>query len=270
MVRGTGSSKSICALHQMLVCKSVDNSIDARCGILVDVDVHRSGYTLTRKSGRPGGGEDTHLRQVILTFFKELQSSHTLWWHTTFSNNLSSHYLCFSFRPMVVNFSSDAYVLAFGAVIAGLYLFRDQIIAQQPRSFEFASTPAAKAAETGDGRDFVAKMKAGVSLFFFFPSRSISFGKDDARSLSEKTPGHFLRLSNGNCRGIRDSSSQGGQVQVRSRFPRLRPRGIRFREPRSGTDRLRRLFRHGYLRRRRTDRQRCPAHVKYVRRIVHV
>lgn len=60
--------------------------------------------------------------------------------------------------------SSDVVVLGLGIVLAALYLFRGSIF---PSSEGKKLPPVASktaAAESGDPRDFVAKMKAGVSI----------------------------------------------------------------------------------------------------------
>ena len=58
--------------------------------------------------------------------------------------------------------SSDVVVLAVGIIIAAVYLFRDQIFSSsKPKSVPL---PAQKAAAGGGNpRDFIAKMKEGVS-----------------------------------------------------------------------------------------------------------
>lgn len=58
--------------------------------------------------------------------------------------------------------SSDVVVLAVGIVLAAVYLFKDQIFAaSKPKS---VPVPAAKAAAGGGNpRDFIAKLKEGVS-----------------------------------------------------------------------------------------------------------
>ena len=57
--------------------------------------------------------------------------------------------------------SSDVIVLALGVILAALYLFRDQLFAaSKPKTAPVASKSNAGG---GDPRDFVAKMKEGVS-----------------------------------------------------------------------------------------------------------
>jgi NADPH-ferrihemoprotein reductase len=58
--------------------------------------------------------------------------------------------------------SSDVFVLALGVVLAALYLFRDQLFAASKS--KPIPIPASKTANgSGNPRDFIAKMKAGVS-----------------------------------------------------------------------------------------------------------
>ena len=64
---------------------------------------------------------------------------------------------------MAATSSSDVVILALGVVLAAVYLFRDQLFAAStPKS---APVTASKAASGGGNpRDFIAKMKEGVSL----------------------------------------------------------------------------------------------------------
>lgn len=63
---------------------------------------------------------------------------------------------------MAVSSSSDVIVLAVGIVLAAVYLFRDQLFASsKPKSVPIPSTKAAVGG--GNPRDFIAKMKEGVS-----------------------------------------------------------------------------------------------------------
>ena len=59
--------------------------------------------------------------------------------------------------------NSDIIVLAVGLVLAAVYLFRDQLFASKPKSTPVA-LPKASNVGGGDPRDFVEKMKAGVSV----------------------------------------------------------------------------------------------------------
>ena len=62
----------------------------------------------------------------------------------------------------VVASSSDVFILVLGVVLAAAYLFKDQIFAASKSSS--APVPAAKQANGGGNpRDFIAKMKEGVS-----------------------------------------------------------------------------------------------------------
>ncbi len=59
--------------------------------------------------------------------------------------------------------SSDVLVLTLGVILAALYLFRDQLFAAStPKSVPLSSSKAN--AGGGNPRDFIAKMKEGVSV----------------------------------------------------------------------------------------------------------
>jgi NADPH-ferrihemoprotein reductase len=62
---------------------------------------------------------------------------------------------------MAVPSSSDVFILALGVVLAAIYLFRDQLFAPSKPKTVSLSTKLSE----GDGnpRDFIAKMKNGVS-----------------------------------------------------------------------------------------------------------
>lgn len=63
---------------------------------------------------------------------------------------------------MAVASSSDVLVLALGVVLAAVYLFRDQLFAaSKPKSVPVAASKTSNG--SGNPRDFVAKMKEGVS-----------------------------------------------------------------------------------------------------------
>jgi NADPH-ferrihemoprotein reductase len=90
---------------------------------------------------------------------------------------------------MSVSSSSDVVILALGVVLAAVYLFRDQIFV--PSKSNAIPSAATKVLDSGDTRDFVAKMKAGVSflaVYFVFVFSFFSI---------EKTTGHVLWFSNG-------------------------------------------------------------------------
>jgi len=59
--------------------------------------------------------------------------------------------------------SSDVIILALGVALAALYLFRDQIFASKPKAVPTTSSKLSSG-DDGNPRDFVAKMKAGVSV----------------------------------------------------------------------------------------------------------
>lgn len=73
----------------------------------------------------------------------------------------NSFYLPPANRLMSVSSSSDVVILALGVVLAAVYLFRDQIFV--PTKSNAIPSAATKVLDSGDTRDFVAKMKAGVS-----------------------------------------------------------------------------------------------------------
>jgi NADPH-ferrihemoprotein reductase len=62
---------------------------------------------------------------------------------------------------MAVSSSSDVFILVLGVVLAALYLFRDQLfVASKPKAVSLTS----KLADGDENpRDFIAKMKSGVS-----------------------------------------------------------------------------------------------------------
>ena len=65
---------------------------------------------------------------------------------------------------MAIPISSDSLVLVLGAVLAALYLYRDQLFNSTAKP-KTNSLPTKAASGHGDPRDFVAKMKAGVGPF---------------------------------------------------------------------------------------------------------
>lgn len=68
-------------------------------------------------------------------------------------------------RIMAVSSSSDVFILALGVVLAAVYLFRDQIFAaSKPKPVTLPSKLAGSNSDDNP-RDFIAKMKAGVSNF---------------------------------------------------------------------------------------------------------
>lgn len=115
---------------------------------------------------------------------------------------------------MALSLSSDVIVLILGVVLAALYLFRDQLFSSSPKP-KTSAVPVKETTGQGNPRDFVAKMKAGVSRFFS------TFQLRPVQPFVEKASCHLLRIANWDRRRIRHSHRQGSQVQVRSRFPRL-------------------------------------------------
>jgi hypothetical protein len=65
------------------------------------------------------------------------------------------------FLAMAVPSSSDVFILALGVVLAAIYLFRDQLFA--PSKPKAVSLPTKLSEGDGNPRDFIAKMKNGVS-----------------------------------------------------------------------------------------------------------
>jgi len=59
--------------------------------------------------------------------------------------------------------ASEYIVLAVGAVAAGAFVFRDTIFGGSPKAPPIALNAKAAILGGGDPRDFVARMKAGVS-----------------------------------------------------------------------------------------------------------
>ena len=60
---------------------------------------------------------------------------------------------------------SDVLILSVGVVLAALYLFRDQLFAaSKPKVAPVAASKQANG--SGNPRDFIAKMKEGVSTTF--------------------------------------------------------------------------------------------------------
>jgi len=67
---------------------------------------------------------------------------------------------------MTTTSSSDVFVLALGVVLAALYLFRDQLFAaSKPKPIPVTHTTKVFDGEDNP-RDFISKMKAGVSDFY--------------------------------------------------------------------------------------------------------
>ena len=65
--------------------------------------------------------------------------------------------------PVMASSSSDVVVLAVGIILAAVYLFRDQLFAaSKPKTVPTSSSKAN--AGGGNPRDFIAKMKEGVSV----------------------------------------------------------------------------------------------------------
>jgi NADPH-ferrihemoprotein reductase len=68
---------------------------------------------------------------------------------------------------MAQSSSSDVIILALGVALAALYLFRDQIFSASKPSTVPTTASKVSNGDEGNPRDFVAKMKAGVSTLCF-------------------------------------------------------------------------------------------------------
>lgn len=81
--------------------------------------------------------------------------------------NTSSAVLPFvsSFSTMASTSSSDVLILALGVALAAVYLFRDTLFAASKPKVAL-TTSKSNDTSGGNPRDFVAKMKAGVSCYF--------------------------------------------------------------------------------------------------------
>jgi hypothetical protein len=92
---------------------------------------------------------------------------------------------------MAVASSSDVVILTIGIVLAALYLFRDQIFSTaKPKAVSLSS----KISESdGNPRDFIAKMKNGVSTHAVMIYLEYSF---TVYTRIEKTARHLLWLAN--------------------------------------------------------------------------
>lgn len=111
---------------------------------------------------------------------------------------------------------SDIIVLALGVILAAVYLFRDQLFAaSKPKTVPTSSSKAN--AGGGNPRDFIAKMKEGVSVYHC----SLYYTLTPCNVSAEKAHRHLLRLANRYCGGVCHSSCQGGEAEVRSRLARL-------------------------------------------------
>lgn len=105
--------------------------------------------------------------------------------------------------------TSDVVVLALGGALAVAYLFRDQIFRSSSPSSHTVPAPSKLANGHGNPRDFIAKMKEGVScpISLWQPINLTGI-------VLEKTYCHFLRFSDWYSRGICHSSCQRSKGQV--------------------------------------------------------
>ena len=84
--------------------------------------------------------------------------------------------------------TSDVAILGLGVILAGTYLFRDQIFASKQKLVPVA--PAKTSNGHGNPRDFIAKMKEGVWSFDFFCLSQSTY------SHLEKASSYLLWLAN--------------------------------------------------------------------------
>lgn len=97
--------------------------------------------------------------------------------------------------------SSDVAILGVGVVLAGLYLFRDQLFAAKPATRSLPISGGAKTQNgSGNPRDFIAKMKDGVRPLYSSTHILLT------TSSSEKAHCHLLRLPDRYCRRVRHPS----------------------------------------------------------------
>lgn len=68
---------------------------------------------------------------------------------------------------MAIASNSDVAILGLGVVLAGAYLFRDQIFTSKQKVVPVAPTKTSNG--HSNPRDFIAKMKEGVCSLFFLP-----------------------------------------------------------------------------------------------------
>ena len=104
---------------------------------------------------------------------------------------------------MASSSSSDVVILGLGVILAAIYLFKDSIFTSKAKSVP-VTTSKAVANGGGNPRDFIAKMKEGVSLRLISSRACIEpllmFLMDMANTTClflnlEEAPGHLLWLS---------------------------------------------------------------------------
>jgi NADPH-ferrihemoprotein reductase len=79
--------------------------------------------------------------------------------------------LAFHWSTMSSTSTSDVVILALGVTLAAAYLFRDQLFAaSKPKAAPLSSNANKIANGGGNPRDFIAKMKEGVSSMRFPPA----------------------------------------------------------------------------------------------------
>lgn len=115
--------------------------------------------------------------------------------------------------------ASEYIVLAIGAVAAGAFVFRDAIFGGSPKAPPMAINSKAAVLGGGDPRDFVARMTAGVSVFF---NDHVGHTMFITFYFTEETPGHLLRLSDRHRRRVCHPHRKGGKVTLWPRITCLR------------------------------------------------
>lgn len=127
-----------------------------------------------------------------------------------------------SYRPMAATSSSDVFILAVGIVVAALYLFRNSIFTAGPKPAAVIPPKDQSSHGTGDPRDFVAKMKAGVSNQCYPLHLTFS-----VFSYLEKEARYLLWFPNRHRRGVCYPVGQRSKVKIWLDIPRLRSGRVR-------------------------------------------
>lgn len=123
---------------------------------------------------------------------------------TTFS---SASPIALFTTAMSTTSTSDIIILALGVGLAAAYLFRDQLSAAfKPKVAPVVVSKGQNG--SGNPRDFIAKMKEGVSCLFVIAFQSVTWL---LIFFSEKASGHLLRFANRHGRGICYTSCERSQ-----------------------------------------------------------
>ncbi|KAN0139896.1 hypothetical protein V8E53_002558 [Lactarius tabidus] len=91
---------------------------------------------------------------------------------------------------MAIPISSDSLVLVLGAVLAALYLYRDQVFNSTTKP-KTTSLPAKEASGHGNPRDFVAKMKAGKKRLVIFYGSQTGTAEEYAIRIAKEAKSKF-------------------------------------------------------------------------------